>query len=164
MTKRSDGRSDRRVIADLIALTETDDIVPYDALIELLQEDVIGREITRRTVGAAVRAGNVLALEECQRYFEVVPRVGYRLVPAAEHSTLALTRRRRADNQMRKGLLILQHVRWNELQGEERRKHEGILIWMSGVTQAIESLNARQDHLEQLVARISGEPVTSGPA
>ncbi len=154
ITARLDGRSDRRVIADLINAGQANDLYTYKQLTEVLRKDAPGRNITRQTIAQAVRAANKIALVECSRLMQAVPRVGYRIAAAKDHRILALDRRRRADNQIRMAVHTLQHVRWEDMEPTAREAHQATLTLMAGIWQAVEAMSRRQDRMEKLLDRI----------
>lgn len=160
VTARLDGRSDKRVIVDLISAAQPEQIFGYDELIGELQQGVPGRTITRQAASHAVREGNKVALLECQRCLQAIPRVGYRVAAASDHRILALDRRRKADSQIRMAVHTLQHVRWDEMDAAAREAHQATLVLMGGMWQAIEAVTHRQDKIENLLQRI----VTGIPA
>lgn len=154
ITARLDGRSDRRVIADLIEAGQANDLYTYAQLADALQKDAPGRSITRQTIAQAVRAANKISLVECSRLLQAVPRVGYRIAAAEDHRMLALDRRRRADNQIRMAVHTLQHVRWDEMEPTAREAHRATLTLMAGIWQAVESMKQRQDRMEKVLESI----------
>lgn len=159
VTARLDGRSDKRVIVDLIGAAQPEQIFGYDELIEVLQQDAPNRAITRQTIGHAVREANKVALVECQRCLQSVARVGYRVAAASDHRILALDRRRKADSQIRMAVHTLQHVRWDEMDAASREAHQATLVLMAGMWQAVEAIKQRQDKMADLLQRIvAGNP------
>lgn len=154
VTARLDGRSDKRVIVDLISAAQPEQIFGYDELIGELQKGVPGRTITRQAASHAVREANKIALVECQRCLQAIARVGYRVAAASDHRVLALDRRRKADNQIRMAVHTLQHVRWSEMDAVSREAHQATLVLMGGLWQAIDAINRRQDKMDGLLKRI----------
>jgi hypothetical protein len=160
VTERADGRSDRKVIMDLVAIKEPLDILAYDYLVELLQEGLVTRTITRQTVMQTVRAANPVMLEEHQRCLRVIRGVGYQVAPASEHRSLALERRRRADRQLEMAVHTLQNVRWNEMEPSAREAHQALLTVVGAMWQAMEAIKSRQDKMDKILSQIVG--VTPG--
>lgn len=154
-TERDDGRADRRVVADLAADLEPDDILSYDDLITALS-DGVEVEVTKERAGRAVRDANPLLLKEQSRAMAPVRGVGYRIARAAHHQELALARRDRADVQMRKGLELLHNVRWDEMHVEQQLAHRGTLMVLDAVARQLRDEQARADTIEGLVRDLLG--------
>src|ERR1039458_2123642 len=146
---RADGRSDRRIVIDTVRGAAPGTTFMFDALTLALQEGT-DRLIGRVAVGAAVRGANVWLLKEEKRILHSVKGVGYRVALASEHSGLALVNKRRADRQLEWGVRTLRDVRWDELDANSRAAHEGQLMILSGLYQAVHALNVRQTRLESL--------------
>lgn len=147
---RADGRSDRRVIYDLAENAEPDTVFTYNELIEALQEGT-DREITRSHVYAAIGAANRNLLDEQKRYLGVVTGTGYRVIRADEQLTAALVKKDRANGYLKRGIDLLRNARLDELDAAQRTLHEGQLMIMAGLHQAIQESDRRHDRADQLI-------------
>jgi hypothetical protein len=138
---RPDGRSNSQVVIDHVRDGEPGRVYTYDELGAALAEGT-DHIYSVDAVRAAVTASCARLLKEHQRALHNVRLVGYRLAYAKDHMGLALIRKRRADVQIKRGLQTLRHVRWDEMDENTRRAHEGHLM-------ITESLVANQMHIEK---------------
>lgn len=159
---REDGRSDRQVIVDLVAAGEPGSTYGYPALIEALSEGLDARP-PRSRVYRAIATANRTLLRERSRYLGVVRGSGYRMLRADEHLPVALRDKDTAEGYIRRGIEKLRHTRLDELPENLRELHEGQLMVMVGLHQAVRSQAARQnrqdrvlDDLLKRVERIEG--------
>lgn len=102
----------RTVYDQLMTGVGVGELISYQAVADALELD----PVTDRTLiqQAARQAGKWL-LEEQQRAIDVVPGVGYRVVEASEHLTLARRHQRKSQRSLRRGRANLDHVRRDEL-------------------------------------------------
>lgn len=145
-SKRQDGRSNAQVVIDHVKSGAPGTLYEYAALVDALNvgsEREHGIEDVRQAVAACIPR----LLQEHQRRLHNVRTLGYRLAPASEHMSIARRDKRRADVQLKRGLHTLRNVRWEELDENTRRAHEGHLM----ITEAI---YANQASLDQRVRRI----------
>ena len=147
---RTDGRSDTRVILDLAGLAEPETQFTYDE-IQAALEAGLGSPVTLRRVYAAVRMANRAMLREHHRYLAVVRGRGYRVIRGDEHVVVALSRRDRAETQMKRGVEILRNVNYGDLSTTQRQIHEGQLLIMSALYRAIEESNKSQTRQQNLI-------------
>lgn len=145
---RTDGRSNTQVVIDLVKAGEPGTVYTYDEFKTALEQGAV-RSYTRVMVQAAVRDALARLLKEHQRALACVAGIGYKLAAAREHVGLALTRRRRADVQLRCGLRVLRNVRWNELDENARKAHEGVLMVTSAIYAQTSALERRQSAVER---------------
>jgi DNA-binding winged helix-turn-helix (wHTH) protein len=150
---RDDGRSDRRVVYELVSDAEPGTVFTKDDLRTALEEGV-DVDITDVRVGAAVRSVRHMLLRERQRYLISVPGIGYRMIRSDEHLPVALGKKQRAEMQLRDGIEILRNTDVSELSEAQRSLHQGQLLIVQGVYQfarASEKRIKEQGHLiEQL--------------
>lgn len=147
--QRADGRSDRRVVLDYVQGAAPERIFTYDELATELEAGVgpiITRERTRRAVLAATRS----LLKTERRHLENVRGLGYRVIPAQEHRTVAIWRQTRAERQIRRGIDLVRHVRLEELDETQKRLTVGQLTIMNGMYMMLQGQQARQDRMDQL--------------
>lgn len=147
---RVDGRSDRRVIYDLAENADPDTVFTYAELIEALQEGT-DRDITRSHVYAAVGAANKGLLADQKRYLGVVGGEGYRVIRADEQLGAALVKKDRAQGYLKRGIDLLRNARLDELDAAQRTLHEGQLMIMAGLHQAIQESERRHERADRLI-------------
>lgn len=148
---RDDGRSDRQVIYDLVGDNPPETVFQYDALIDALAKGLDGVDIERRRVYRAVANANRTLLREKRLYLSVVANVGYRIIRADEHLPVAINRKQGAIVKLRQGMALLRHARVEELPEAQRVLHEGQLLIMSGLYDAIRESGRRHDKQEQVI-------------
>lgn len=143
---RADGRSNQQVLIDAVRDSEPGTMYSYGEL-----QRMLGFKSKERT-RAVVLAAQHRLLKEYNRTLENVRGEGYRMAEANDHTRIAHGRRRRADSQLRKGLHVLRHVRWEELDEESRKAHEGTLM----ISEALYRIQTSQDQrLSRIEAAIS---------
>lgn len=147
---RPDGRSHQQVIIDYVADGEPDRIYTYDELAGVLRAGFDG-DVDRQKVSATVRMAQKRLLETRQRALRNVRKIGYRIAFAKEHRALALVRTRRADVQIRGGLRLMEQVRRDELEPNDRLMHDGMLLIMSGMYQQQHALSKRLSAVERAI-------------
>jgi hypothetical protein len=151
---RDDGRSDRRVVFELVADAAPDTTFTYDVLVEALSEGLDGVEITRDRVYRAVAAGNKTLLRERKRYLHVRVGVGYRVIHTSEQLPVALIKKDRAQSYLSKGIELLRHAKLDELDAAQRTLHEGQLLILAGLHQAMHESDQRHTRSEELIAEL----------
>src|SRR5262245_20241445 len=147
---REDGRSNQQVILDYVTDGEPGHTYTYEDLIAVLNSGSV-RQFTRITIRQVIVACGRRLLKEQQRALNNVRNVGYRLAFAAEHNALALSRKRRSDVQLKRGMHLLQHVRWNELDDNQKRLHEGTLLIIGGLYEAQAAFDRRLKRVEEAI-------------
>lgn len=150
---RPDGRSDRRVVFELVADAEPDTTFTYDMLVAALSEG-LDVEVTRDRVYRAVAAGNRTLLRERKRYLQVVPNEGYRIIYTSEQLPVALLKKDRAQAYLSRGIELLRHAKLNELDKAQRILHEGQLLILAGLHQAMRESDQRHARSEELIAEL----------
>ena len=147
---RADGRSNTQVILDLVRPVEPGHTFTFDALSDALSEGTnrrYERDDVRKIVGTAF---NKLS-SELRRALHPIRNVGYRVSPADGHRELALIRKDRADLQMKRGLMTLRNVRWEEMGAEERKAHEGTLMLVGALYEQQRAMERRQSNIEDAI-------------
>ena len=144
---RTDGRSNQQVLIDAVATSKPGTVFTYDQL-----QDILGLDSKERTRAVVIAAQHRL-LREFSRTLENVRGTGYRMVDASEHCRLAHGRKRRADNQLRRGLHILRHVRWEELSDEARKAHQGTLMISEALYRVQRSHESRLARIEDAIRK-----------
>lgn len=150
--RRADGRSNGQVIIDLVNGKEPGTNFNYDELSEALSAGTDHRysrtEVQRIVVSACPRL-----LKEQARTLHNVPNVGYRIAPAAYHKIMADHRKSRADKQLLRGVQVLQNVRWEELDANQRMVHEGHLLITGALYQQMTSHERRLTAIERAIKK-----------
>lgn len=131
---RGDGRSNQQVLIDSVRDAKPGTLFTYDELKRIL-------DLSKNRTRAVVLAAQHRLLKEYGRTLENVRGEGYRMAEATDHTRIAHGRKRRADVQLRKGLHVLRHVRWEELDEEASKAHQGTLM----ITEALYRIQASQD-------------------
>lgn len=144
---RADGRSHQQVLIDAVHNAPPDTMYTYEELNTIL--GFYKKERTR----AVVIASQHRLLAEFSRTMENVRGKGYRVVEASEHMRLANGKKRRADTQMKKGLHILRHVKWDELSEEARNAHMGTLMITEALYQQQVAQDKRLARIEEAIHR-----------
>lgn len=153
---RIDGRSNAQVIIDLTKDAEPGRIFTYPELASALESGADKKYSVSAIRGAVVGAMPRL-LKESQRALYSVRRVGYRLAAANEHGPLAVIRKRKADTQLKWGLRILKHVRWDELDPNTRTAHQGQLMVLEGLYRQQHAFDNRLKDVEKAIASITNK-------
>lgn len=153
LIRRQSGRPNSEVIVAFVRDAVPETIISYDELGRVLEEGSESR-YTRAKICAAVRRANRRLLPEHHRELRNVATIGYRIVPAREHLVLGRDRQRRGERQIKRGLLTMKHVRWDELSPAERQAHLAQLMISEGLMQNIRSIEHRQDRHASLINSI----------
>ncbi len=148
---RLDGRSNGQVIIDYVKDDKPGTEYTYARLASELSKGT-DRTYDREAVRSIVMATYPRLLKEHQRALHNIRGVGYRLAFAHQHQTLALVRKRRADKQLKLGLMTLQKVRWDEMDQQQVLAHEGTLLVVGALYNAQAALSRRQDKVEETLA------------
>jgi hypothetical protein len=151
---RDDGRSDRRVIFELAHGAAVDHVFSYDELLSALREGISPEDknkIDRDRVYRAVSSANRTLLREDRRYLSVVENVGYRMIAANEHLAVSLIKKSQAQKYLTRGIALLSHVRLDELDSNQRAMHEGQLMIMTGLNEAVKESARRHDRTDSLI-------------
>lgn len=152
---RGDGRSSAQVILDLVLDAPAGNVYTYAELQTALDSGSDHRHTIAEVQGVAARVYPRLLREQARALHNVRGR-GYRLAPAAYHLTLAGDRQSRADAQMLRGLQTLQHVRWDEMDQNQRQAHEGQLLVSGAIYAQMRALERRQSSVEEAIRAVIG--------
>jgi len=150
---RPDGRSDRRVIVDLVEDAEPDTTFDYDTIIAALS-DGLDKPVERRRIYRAVTNANKLLLRERRRYLKVVPNVGYRMIRADEHLPVAIDKKNEAVTKLQRGVELLRHARLDELPEAQQVLHDGQLMILSGLHDALVGQAKRIERHDSLITEV----------
>lgn len=149
---RLDGRSNGQVILDLVANQAPGTLFSYSDLIAALSAGA-DKHYARAEVQRIITKTCPRMLKEQARTLHNVPNIGYRIAEAAYHLTLAHDRKSRADQQMLRGVQVLEHVRWDEMDSNQRLAHEGQLLIVGALYQSMKALERRQLAVEQAIKK-----------
>lgn len=149
---RLDGRSNGQVLLDLVANQPPGTLFSYADLSAAFSVGT-DKQYTRNEVQRIVTATCPRMLKEQARTLHNVPNIGYRIAEAAYHLTLANDRKSRADQQMLRGVQVLEHVRWDEMDSNQRLAHEGQLLIVGALYQSMKALERRQLAVEQAIKK-----------
>lgn len=130
-------------------------IYTYDDIRAALQ-DGCDRAYGIRDVQAAVVKAMPTVQRIQKRALHSVPNVGYRVALANEHAGLAVRRQERSNRQLRMGLILLQNVRYDEMDENSRRAHEGHLVITSALYRNQVALEGRVRRVEAAIASLTG--------
>lgn len=163
---RSDGRSDKRVVYELVEDAQPEDKFTYQQLEEALEDGLDNPEISKSRIYRAVATANKQLLREKRRLLAVVKGEGYRMVRANEHVSYSLIRKGKAERQLAAGVHLLQRVRFDELSETEQQLAEGTLLVFDGFYRAIKSSENRHDKQEDTISALTKrvEELESKPA
>ena len=67
----------------------------------------------------------------------------------------------KADRQLRRGVELLQDVRWDELDENNRKAHEGTLLLMSAMYEQTRALSKRVNRIDEVLQLIREMPGSS---
>jgi hypothetical protein len=140
-------------VFELAAEADPDTTFTYLELTEALS-DGLDQEVDRGRVYRAVGSGNKTLLRERKRYLQVVPGVGYRVIPTSEQLPVALIKKDRAQSYLEKGIELLRNARLDELDAAQRTLHEGQLLILAGLHQAVRESDKRHSKSEALIAEL----------
>jgi hypothetical protein len=151
--ERLDGRSNQRVVIDLVAGADPGTTFGYDQLAAALGDGTT-RDFDRRAVQEIVRAANLRLLREHQRCLRSVPNVGYRLAFARDHMELAGDRNRRGRRQYKRAVETLENVRMDEMTEQERAIHLAQQAINAELYHAIRRVSRRVAERDDVIARL----------
>lgn len=152
---RADGRSNAQVLLDYVKDKPAGTVFTYVELCDALSEGANHSYSTQALQSIAVSVYPRL-LKEQARALHNVRNTGYRLAPAAFHVVLANGRQSKADRQMLRGVQTLQHVKWDEMNANEKLAHEGQLLIVGGLYNQMKALERRQSIIEEAIRRTRG--------
>lgn len=150
---RADGRSDRQVVYDLVTTEPPGTVFSYAELHDALNTG-LGKKVKRERVYGAIANTNQKLLKDDQRYLVNVENVGYRMIRADEHVPVSVAKRDRARNNLKRGVELLRHARLDELSEAQRILHEGQLMILSSIHDAVQESARRHDRAEAIIEHL----------
>ena len=149
---RESGLSDAEVLAEIVARADPGQLLEYDFLAKALSEGTT-KEYERSHVQQSVtRAERKLSLDLSRSLVNIRNR-GYKVALASEHSIIATRRRQKAGSMLDRGLRTLQHVRWEEMDDNQRQAHQGQLMVISALHSAMEGIDKRLSRIESAIEK-----------
>jgi hypothetical protein len=150
---RDDGRSDRRVVYELVQDAEPETLFTYDDIESALQ-DGLDVPITRPRAYRAIQDANKTLMREKRRALQTVAGIGARVLRSDEHLPVALGRKERAEHQIKRGIELLRNTRVDELDPVQRQLHDGQLLIMAGIYQATRETSRRVARHDAAISEI----------
>lgn len=147
---REDGQTDADVLAKVIQKHEPGDLFPYGELGRLLEEGT-NRKLDKQKVQSILAKTGAQVLKRTAREWVNVRGVGYKIAYAADHLGLSVHRKEKGFRQMKRSLLTLQHTNESELTEDERNKHDGHMLIMTGMLQKVQEHDRRLDRIERVL-------------
>lgn len=145
---RKDGRSNARVIIELVKQTDVPGtLFTYESFIDALNVGA-AKTYTLQDARCIVRQAIPRLLKEFQRTLTNVRGVGYRIPFAKEHGIIARDHGEKGNRQMSCALRVLENVRWDEMDENTRNAHQGNLMLTSAVYAQVRALRTRQSAVE----------------
>lgn len=157
--KPKDTRAQWEKVYDLLAPLDIGDVLTYEAITEALDVDHINK-----VRNAVTKAANEWGKEK-HRAIKVVNRVGYRVVSATEHETLARSHHKRSRRQMAKGLQVIRNTDRSLLSPQDRERFDRVEMQMARQASEIRRIDLRQREMdrvfaeEQTARRVSEEKI-----
>ena len=151
---RSSGKSDAKIIKELVEDSESDTLFRFDELIEALEADT-HRRFTRASVTNAVSRSRRYVLRGTQKTLVSIKNVGYKVAPADQHIGLSQDRWRRSNRQLEAGLDLLENVQMDELTPAQRDAHKGQLMVSRTLYENQLAIQRRQEKTEEAIARLT---------
>jgi hypothetical protein len=147
---RENGQSDAEVLSGVVDAASNGALLSYQDLSDALSAGA-SRVYGMKEVQSAVRrAERKLATEHCKALINV-RNLGYRIALAGEHQKIAGRKRDRASSLLKRGLMILQHVDWDEMDQNTRQAHEGQLMVIGALHSAMQGLDSRMRRIESAI-------------
>jgi hypothetical protein len=150
--KRMDGRSNQQVILDYVKDKEAGHVFSYEELIDELNKGT-NHAYKRTELQGIILNTYARMLKEQARTLHNVKHVGYRLAPGSYHVTLSNQRNDKADRQLLKGLQVLQNVRWDEMDANQRMAHEAQLLISGALYRQVAAIERRQSAIEDAISK-----------
>lgn len=147
---RMDGRSNQQVLIDHVKNGKPGDMFSFDELAAALSagsDRIFGVQEVRGVVAMAATR----LLKEQARTLVNIRGFGYRLAPGSDHAMLAKGRRDKAAVQIVKAKSLLEHVRWDEMDPNQRLAHEGTLMLVSALYEQQRAFNDRLRKVEETI-------------
>jgi hypothetical protein len=133
---------------------DVDDTVTYEQLAELLELDPVR---DRHRIQAAGRRAAKHLLETDSRAVEVVPDVGYRIVPAVRQIPMAGQQIERSGRALDRGKALTTNIRFDELSEAERTIAQAMAHGFSQVAEWARQIGRRMENYEGRLSDVEAE-------
>lgn len=154
---RTDGRSDAEVICDLVADYSPGTIIKYDEICNALSVNTDRTYEIPAAQSIVCRAEHKLATR-LSRCLVNIRGQGYKIALAQEHQRIAGTKKDRAQKLLKRGVSVLKHVRWGEMDENQRRAHEGQLMILGALSSAMDGIEQRLRRVENAIMHSKSKP------
>lgn len=151
---RTSGKTNARVIVDLVENAPPGTLFTFSQLIAALGEDT-NTDYDINTARTAVYKANHILLEEHKRYLDSVMNAGYRIITAAEHQEIAKRRSRKAERQEHQAMETLRNTRFDEMSQNEKDRHTATLIILESVLQFKQEQKRKNQRHDELIAGLT---------
>lgn len=148
--RRKDGRSNSQVVIDLVKEADPGNIFSYAEIGNALSVGC-DRQFDVPAVRCSVLSSISMLEKLYKRTLLNVRSTGYKVAKAEEHMLIAVVRSDRANRQLKKGLSTLTNVKWDEMDENTRRAHEGQLLIMSAFYQQNIAMDRRMRKMEETI-------------
>lgn len=142
-----------RTLYELLRPMEADDVITYADMAEALDLDVAK---DKTVIQLAMRRAARELEEVDNRAVDSVRNVGYRIVSAPEHLTLAERHQRKARGALVRSHSKVEHVDFNALDRDSRKAFEVVGRALTWQLQQMRHLDLRQRDLESAVESVQG--------
>lgn len=147
---RDNGKSDAEVLVEFAAKREPGELITYAEFAEALGEGAERAYSLREVQSAVCRTERKLATEK-QRALINVRGQGYRIALAGEHQMIAGRKKDRAGVLLKRGLTVLHHVDWASMDDNTRKAHEGQMMVVGALCNAMSGIDARLRAVEDVI-------------
>jgi DNA-binding winged helix-turn-helix (wHTH) protein len=154
-TSRLDGRSDSQVVYDLASQMKPNNVLTFQELLNALQKDVTNMVIGKSRVYQAVINANKKLQKKNNRYLAIVRGVGYKMIPANEHLSVSVTKKKQAEKKMKASLEILEYTNWDELTPNEQSVHQQHLMLTKTLYQQVKYHHQRLNETDSIISKLS---------
>lgn len=152
-SSRANGMSDGEVLCRLVSDVAAGHVFTFDELSAALSVGS-SRQFDRLAVSQVVSRSYDMILRTRQRALHSVRGQGYRVAHADDHRCLAAHRKRRSDVQLRRSVLTLEYVDWDEMDPNNRAAHQGQLMLLSALSQQQASFERRLAKQEAAIRQL----------
>lgn len=143
-----------RIVYRLLQEAGIDTTLNYDQLGDALGLHPVD---DRHRIQVAVRRASKQLLEVDSRATEVIPEVGYKIVPAERQIPLAGQQVQRASRALDRGSALTTHIRMNELSEQERQIVQTMAVGFAQVAEWARQLNRRVEDHDGRLADVEAE-------
>ena len=139
------------VVYDLAVTVEPGSLLSYDQLAEVLEIDDLS------AIRGAVYGANKKLRREAHRSLGIVPRQGYRVLHANEHTSQARQHQSRARRQVGRSLEIVKATDVSQLTANERALHDSMGVLASALVNAMRHVDSRLREHSKAITTLESE-------